>query len=222
MSASEVPITTFAITNGNERAHVHPKLLLFPASYLEHVPWAATLTMLQLILDPGYEDVPQIWSKPLGDFIMLFPQLECLDLYFDTRVEQPSFNALSQVINLPRLRILKLAGVDCIPEDMLKIMGNHRSTLREVVLDTVGISSRTGGSWETLLAEIRDRLHLTRFKMMQCDADGDDICFEEHNVDRSYVIDVIGDNPRLLDRLINGIKKKRTSPEARAFVIDAV
>lgn len=26
----------------------------------------------------------------LADFIMLFPQLECLDLYFDTRVEQPA------------------------------------------------------------------------------------------------------------------------------------
>jgi hypothetical protein len=190
MSASEVPITTFGINNGNERIHVQPRMLLLPASCLYHVPWVTTLTKLQLILDPGYEDVPQIWSKPLGEFIMLFPQLDCLDLYFDTRVEQPSFNALSQIIHLPRLRSLKLAGVNCIPEDLLNIFGNHRSTLREIFLSIVGISSRTGGSWETLLAEIRDRFQITKFTLMQCEVDGKDVCFEEYNVDQAYVIDL--------------------------------
>jgi hypothetical protein len=138
---------------------------------------------------------------------MLFPQLECLDLYFDTRVEQPNFNALGQAIHLPRLRILKLAGINCLPEDLLNIFNNHRSTLREISLSVVGISSRTGGSWETLLAEIRDRFQIMSFKMMQCEADGDDLCFEEYNVDRSFAIDVKGGDPRLLARLTNGIKK---------------
>jgi hypothetical protein len=222
VSASEVPITTLGIKNGNERVHVHPRMLLLPASCLDHVPWVATLTMLQLTLDPGYEDVPQIWSKPLGEFIMHFPHLECLDLYFDTRVEQPSFNVLSQAIHLPRLRSLKLAGVNCILEDLLNLFSNHRSTLREICLEIVGISSRTGGSWETLLAEIRDRIQITRFKMMQCDVDGEDVCFEEYGIDQAYVIDVMGEDPRLLDRLINGIKKGRTSPGAGTFVIDNI
>ncbi|CAI7667898.1 unnamed protein product [Penicillium crustosum] len=222
MTASEVPITTFAINNGNERLHVHPKMLLPPAFYLDHVPWVATLSMLQLVLNPGYEDVPQVWSKPLGEFIMLFPKLECLDLYFDTRVEQPNFNALAQAIHLPRLRILKLAGINCLPEDLLMIFNNHRNTLREISLNVVGISSMTGGSWETLLAKIRDRFQITRFKMMQCDADGSDLCFEEYNVDRSFAIDLKGGDPRLLDRLINGIKKGPTSHEARTFVLDTI
>lgn len=222
VTASETPIATFGIKNGNKRVHVHPNMLLLPVFCLHPVTWIATLTSLQLILDPGYEDVPHMWSKPLGEFINLFPQLVDLDLYFDTRVEQPSFNALSQIIHLPRLQSLKLAGVNCIPQDLLNIFENHRSTLEEIFLDFVGISSRTGGSWETILAEIRDRFQKRRFRMMQCEVDGKDMCFEEYDVDPAYIIYVIGEDPRLLDRLMNGIKKGRTSSGARTFVIDTV
>ena len=222
VTASKNPITTFGINNGNERVHVHPNMLLLPAFDPYCVPWVATLTKLQLILDPGYEDVPYVWSKSLGEFILLFRKLEYLDLYFDTRVEQPNFNALSKILHLPHLRSLKLAGVNCIPEDLLNIFDHHRSTLREISLDFFGISSRTGGSWETILAEIRDRLQIKRFRMMQCEVDGKDVYFQEYNVDQAHVIYVIGEDPRLLERLINGIKKGPTSSGARTFVIDSI
>lgn len=38
MTASEAPIITLAMDNGIERVHVHPSMLVFPVSYLDHVP----------------------------------------------------------------------------------------------------------------------------------------------------------------------------------------
>ncbi|KAJ5593530.1 hypothetical protein N7537_010434 [Penicillium hordei] len=222
MTASEAPITTLAINNGIERLHVYPSMLAFPASHLDHAPWVNTITTLELTLDPGDDVAPQAWSKPLADFIMLFRQLECLDLYFDTRVEQPAFSALSQTLELPHLRTLKLAGVDCLPEDLLRIFNKHQSTLREIFLEIIGISTSTGGSWQLLLSEVRDRLQLTRLNMTQCDVNGDDICFAEDDVDRSNIIDVIGQDPQLLDRLIKGIMKGTSGCEEKTSVIKIV
>jgi hypothetical protein len=34
------------------------------------------------------------WSKPLAKFIMPFPRLKLLDLYFDMRLEQSCFRAV--------------------------------------------------------------------------------------------------------------------------------
>ncbi|KAF2999992.1 hypothetical protein E8E15_000391 [Penicillium rubens] len=222
MTASEVPIATLAINNGIERLHLHPSMLTFPASHLDHVQWVNTITTLELTLDPGDGVAPQAWSKPLADFIMLFQQLECLDLYFDTRVEQSAFSALSQILELPHLRTLKLAGVDCLPEDLSRLFNKHRSTLSEIFLEIIGISTSTGGSWQILLSEVRDRLQLTRLKMTQCDVNGDDICFAEDYVDRSNIIDVIGEDPQLLDRLIKGIMKGTSECEERTSIIKIV
>ncbi|KAE8395525.1 hypothetical protein BDV23DRAFT_178576 [Aspergillus alliaceus] len=98
MTASGIPIMDLAINTHLERIHVQPTILVFPTPCLNHAPWVTTLATLQLTVDPGYGQEPAAWSKPLADFIMLFPQLNCLDLYFDTRVEQPAFHALSELL----------------------------------------------------------------------------------------------------------------------------
>ncbi|KAI9035150.1 bZIP transcription factor [Aspergillus affinis] len=94
MTASGIPVLDLAITTQLERIHVQPSILHFPTPYLNHASWDTALASLQLTVDPGYGQEPIAWSKPLADFIMLFPRLDCLDLYFDTRVEQPAFHAL--------------------------------------------------------------------------------------------------------------------------------
>ncbi|CAG8899404.1 unnamed protein product [Penicillium egyptiacum] len=222
MTASEVPITTLAINNGIERVHVHPNMLAFPVSHLDRVPWVNTIITLGLTLVPSDGVAPRAWSEPLADFIMRFQQLECLDLYFDTRLEQAAFSTLSQNLELPHLRTLKLTGVDCLPEDLSRVFIKHRSTLREIFLEIIGISTSTGGSWQTLLSEVRNRLQLSRLKMTQCDVNGDDICFAEDSFDRSNIIDVIGQDPRLLDRLIKSIMKWTPGCEERVSVLEVV
>ena len=162
------------------------------------------------------------WLKCLADFIMIFPQLKCLDLHSDTRVEQHLFSALSQALELPCLQSLRLAGVDCLPEDLSRVFNSHQRSLQEISLDVIGMSTSTGGSWQTLLNEIRSRLRLKRLQMVQCDTDGHDICFEEDNVDPSNGIDVLGEDPQLLDRLIEGIRKWTPRCKDKTFVIDII
>ena len=164
------------------------------------------------------------WLKCLADFIMIFPQLKCLDLHSDTRVEQHLFSALSQALELPCLQSLRLAGVDCLPEDLSRVFNSHQRSLQEISLDVIGISTSTGGSWQTLLSEIRSRLQLKRLQIMQCDTDGHDICFEEDDVDPSNIIDVVGEDPRLLDRLIEGISIRKWTSRCKdkTFVIDTI
>lgn len=165
------------------------------------------LASLQLTVDPGYVQDPIAWSKPLADFIMLFPHLDCLDLYFDTRVEQPAFHALSEFLCLPHLRALRLGGVDCLPEDLLRVFVSHRSSLREISLNIIGLSTRTGGSWRTLLAALRENLQLTRFRMIQCDVDEHGLLFEDNNNRTSNKVDLSGEDSRLLDDVIQFIKE---------------
>ncbi|KAJ5593528.1 hypothetical protein N7537_010432 [Penicillium hordei] len=195
-------------------------MLAFPVSHLDRVPWVNAIITLELTLVPSDGVAPRAWSEPLADFIMRFQKLECLDLYVDTRLKQAAFSILSQNLELPHLRTLKLDGVDGLPEDLSRFFIKNRSTLREIFLEIIGVSTSTGGSWQTLLSEVRNQLQLTRLKMTQCDANGDDICFAEDSFDRSNIIDVIGQDTRLLGRLIKSIMKGTPGHEERASVLE--
>lgn len=48
--------------------------------------------------------------------------------------------------------------------------------------------------------------------------DGHDIWFEEDDADPSDVIDVVGEDPRLLDRLIEGIRIRKWTRFTFAFI----
>ncbi|KAJ5547472.1 hypothetical protein N7513_004706 [Penicillium frequentans] len=222
MTASAAPVTTLAITNGIERLHVQPSMLGFPAPYLDHALWVKTITTLELVLDPGYEVAPTAWSQPLADFLMNFQQLECLDLYFDTRVGLTNFAALSQKLELPHLQTLRVTGVDCLAEDLSRMFIKHQSTLREITLEIVGLSASTGDSWQTLLRVVRDELKLMRLVITECDTDDHPICFIEDGQDGATTIEVIGQEPQLLDRLIKGIQPVPIPYEYRTFVIRSV
>jgi hypothetical protein len=209
MTASRIPILDLAINTHIERIHVQPNILLFPTPCLNHAPWVTTLATLQLTVDPGYGQEPTAWSKPLAGFIMRFPQLDCLDLYFNTHVEQPAFHALSELLSLPRLRVLNLRGVDCLPEDLLRIFISHRSSLREIYLDSIGLSTLTGGSWRTLLVSIRENLQITKFRMVQCNVDQHDVLFEDNNNRMSNKVNMTGKDSRdILDYVIQSIKEE--------------
>lgn len=207
MTASGIPMLELAITTQLERIHVQPSILRFPTPYLNHAPWVTALASLRLTVDPGDGQEPVSWAKLLADFIMLFPHLDCLELYFDTRVEQPAFQALSEVLCLPHLRVLRLGGVDCLPEDILRLLQAHRNSLREISLDIIGLSTQTGGSWRTLLAALRENLQIVTFRMVQCDLDSHDVFFEDNNRTSNEVA-VTGRDSRLLDGVIQSIKER--------------
>jgi hypothetical protein len=122
-------------------------------------------------------------------------------------VEQPAFHALSELLSLPRLQALTLGGVDCLPEDLLRIFFTHRSSLREIYLDIIGLSTLTGGSWRTLLVAMRENRQITKFSMVQGDLDSHDILFEDNNNRTSNEINVTGKDSRLLDHVLQSIKE---------------
>ncbi|KAI2739161.1 hypothetical protein DTO013F2_9436 [Penicillium roqueforti] len=177
-TASGVSIETFELNAGLGRAAMDPSVLKFPELHLTRLPWAATLTSLKLLMGPDNDGDPHIWTKPLADFILLFPRLEVLDLYFDTRLQQKGFQALSQALSLPNLLILRLGNVDCLSEDLLLLFGTHRNTLREIVLNLVGIGTKTNGSWQKIVTMLRDQLQIMKLEIVGCDVDGHPICIQ--------------------------------------------
>ncbi|KAJ6117893.1 hypothetical protein N7523_005764 [Penicillium sp. IBT 18751x] len=220
LTAGEAQTTSLELCTGLERPHVHPSMLVFPPFYLDHVPWVVTLTSLRLTMDPDYGENPDHWAKLLADFVMRFPNLDTLDLYFDTRVDKSGFHALSQILNIPHLQTLELAGIDCLPEDLFNLFHVHRNTLREIGLHIVGISTETGGSWHSVLALIRDRLNLTTLRMVDCDMDEEDICFGEGDRNISRHIQVVGGDPRPMSRLIEGLRTGAMNFAEHPYIID--
>lgn len=171
-------------------------------------------------MDPDYGENPYFWAKLLADFIMRFFNLESLDLHFDTRVEKSGFHALSQILNIPHLQTLELAGIDCLPEDLFNFFHVHCHTLREIGLHIVRISTETGGSWQSVLASIRDRLNLTTFSMVDCDMDDEDICFGEGDRNISRHIKVTGGDPRSMNHLMKGLRKGVMNFAEYPYIID--
>lgn len=177
-TASGVPIKTFELNAGIGRA-MNPSVLTFPELHRTQLPWAATLTSLQLLMGPDYNEDPHIWSKPLADFILLFQRLEVLDLSFEPRLHQSGFRALSQALSLPNLRSLRFGGLDCLSKDLIFLFGIHQTTLREIVLTLVGINTTPDGTWQKLVTMLHDQLQVTKLEFVGCNVDGHLICSQQ-------------------------------------------
>ncbi|CAG8901554.1 unnamed protein product [Penicillium egyptiacum] len=196
-TASGVSIEKFELNAGLGRA-MNPSVLRFPELHRIQLPWAATLTSLRLLMSPNYDEDPHVWSKPLADFISLFPRLEVLDLYFNRRLQQAGFQALSQALSLPNLRILRLGGFDCLSDDLLLLFGIHQNSLREVVLNHVGISTRLDGSWQKLVTMLHAQLQITKLEIVGCNVDGHLICLRKSDLSLSAQSQVLGETRQLL------------------------
>jgi hypothetical protein len=136
-------------------------------------------------MGPDYDEDPLVWSKPLVDFILLFPRLEVLDLYFDTRLRRTGFQALIRALSLQNLRILRLGGFDCFSNDLILLFDKHQNTLREIVLNDVNISTKPEGSWKKLETMLGDQLQITRLEIVGCNVDGHLICLQKSDISLS-------------------------------------
>lgn len=105
-----------------------------------------------------------------------------LDLYFDPRLRQIGFEALSQALDLPNLRILRLGHLDCHAEDLLLLFGTHQNTLREIILNLVGIGTEANCSWQKLVTMLHEQLQITKLEIVGCDVDGHPICIQKSDL----------------------------------------
>ncbi|KAJ5644233.1 uncharacterized protein N7484_006740 [Penicillium longicatenatum] len=209
LAASEAQITTLDFGTVQERVHMHPDMLDLPEfCWDKGLPWITSLKTLSLAVDSSYDEDPELWAKSLSNFIMQFPRLESLHLCFDTGLEQAGFAALKRILAVPGIRNLELSNIICYPEDLLDFFYVHRNTLKEISLDAIAIDKQNGGSWQSLVAGIRDRLSLASFGMSCCRTSDDyDIWVGEGDHDISTNFLVTGRDHDLFDRLIDSIRE---------------
>ncbi|KAJ5463262.1 hypothetical protein N7475_008206 [Penicillium sp. IBT 31633x] len=191
-TASGVSIDTFRLNVGLERAAMSPSVLRFPELHLIQLQWASTLTSLQLLLAPPYDEHPHSWAKPLAEFILLFPHLETLDLYFYRRLQPEAFHVLSQALISPNLRALRLGGLDCLSEDLLSLFSIFQGTFREIGLSDVGINTKTDGSWQKMVAMFTQQLQIEKLETTGCNVDGHPIYLQKANPSSTAQFRVLG------------------------------
>ncbi|KAJ6021272.1 hypothetical protein N7540_006776 [Penicillium herquei] len=222
LAASEAQITTLDFCTVEERIHMHPNMLDLPAFCFDKaLPWIASLKTLNLAVDSSYDEDPALWAKSLSNFIMRFPRLGSLDLYFDSSLEQAGFFALKQILAVPGIQNLRLSNVFCRSEDLLDFFNVHCNTLEEIKLDAIVINKRTGGSWQSLVAGVRDQLSLASFEMSSCGtSDDQEIWYGEGVRDISTNILVTGRDRDLYNRLILGIREGAANVPDKLYIIE--
>lgn len=209
IAASKAQITTLELNGNFDAPHIETSMLRLPGFCLDNdIPWITSLNKLNLAVGPHAGGNPDIWAEPLCNFITKFPRLEILRLEFPFSVEQKEFAALSRMLTLPKIRTLELSSVYCLSDDLLSFLYKHHSTLQAVALVMVVIDTRNGGSWQSVLAAIRDNFHLVSFRMALCHTDSDPMWFGEGDRDISNDVLVKGGDSRLFDSLINGLRRR--------------
>jgi hypothetical protein len=129
------------------------------------------------------------WPETLNRFINHFQHLETLSLSFECSIDFKSFQVISGVLYLPYLQILKLSGVECTEEDLIRLFQSHRKTLQDIALDAISLI-REGGSWHSIFVRIGDQLNLqlTRLYLADCTEDERDIDFLEVDAAPAYLV----------------------------------
>lgn len=210
ITASNAQITTLELSGNFDAPHIETSMLRLPGFCSdEDIPWIASLNKLKIAV--GFHqcenlETPDTWAEPLCKFIARFPRLEILCLHFSLGVERKEFTALNRMLTLPTTRTLELSGIECLSEDLLNFLYKHHSTLQAVALELITIDTRDGGSWQSVLAAIRDNFHLVSFRMTWCHTDSDMMWFGEGDRNISKDVLVLGGDSCLFDSLINGLR----------------
>jgi hypothetical protein len=180
---SGIYLQTLQVYVGRITVPFSPEILALPRLQPFDFPCSTTLTELALAIESGYEYVlnRESWPKTLTGFILQFPCLKTLELTFQPRIESEYFHEISQVLYIPRLRDLTLSSIDCMEDDLVHLFQTHQTTLQEISLDTVNLIYE-GGSWHSILINIRDQLRLTRLVIENCFQDERDIDIQEDEV----------------------------------------
>jgi len=183
LTASGVQLQALEIYTSPDMPPISPEALALPWLQPLELPFSASLISLVLAIETGdvYDLEPRAWPKIVTRFILHFPSLETLGLFFEPRIEPECFHAISQALYIPRLRTLKLSTVSCTGDDLTQLFRSHQATLQEVSVDTVNLI-HAGGSWRSLLTCIRDEFRLARFSAENCFQDDMDICIQGDDI----------------------------------------
>ncbi|KAK4185910.1 hypothetical protein QBC35DRAFT_516576 [Podospora australis] len=168
---------------------ISPDMLVFPGPLLRHIrSHPLSLTSLSLSVRPRNRTRPDSeFVTDLLGFIDLFPRLQRLSLEFDPLDQHKHFPEFSQRLRLQNLRFLGLTAVQCTDGELATLLVGHKNTLEEVCFDVVDIIAE-GGSWQALLATMRDELSVQVLTMDNCRWGGKEVYYREsENDDATYL-----------------------------------
>lgn len=169
IAASNISLYQLDIAIGRLNGGISPDMLVFPRPVLQYIQsHPISLTSLCLSVSPRNRIRPN--DELVGDllgFITLFPGLQRLSLEFNYRDEREHLPAISQTLRLPGLRFLGIDAVQCTEDELVTLLLSHKDSLEEVSFALVDIISE-GGSWQSLLATIRDNLSIRVLTIDDC------------------------------------------------------
>lgn len=189
IAASNTSLPELDIAIGRLNGGISPDMLVFPRPVLQYIQsHPISLTSLCLSVSPRNSIRPD--SELVGDllgFITLFPGLQRLSLGFNFRDEHEHFPAISQTLRLPGLRFLSIDAVQCTEDELVALLLGHKDSLEEVCFSLVDLISE-GGTWQSLLATVRDKLSIQVLTMENClSAEKEVYCRESGSDDAGYL-----------------------------------
>lgn len=157
------------IAIGRLNGGISPDMLVFPRPVLQFIQ-SHPISLTSLCLSVSSRNSMRPDSELVGDllgFITLFPGLQRLSLEFNHRDEYEHFPAISQTLRLPGLRFLRIDAVQCTEDELVALLLGHKDSLEEVYFSLVDLISE-GGTWQSLLATVRDKLSIQVLTMESC------------------------------------------------------
>ncbi|KAM7182644.1 hypothetical protein V8F33_014143 [Rhypophila sp. PSN 637] len=184
IATSSISLDELHIAVGQLDYGINPDMLAFPRPVLRYIQsHPINLTSLHFSVSPPNRAHPQ--DRVVGDllgFIALFPGLKRLSFEFSSRCRHEHFSLISQSLRIPGLRYLGISGVDCTEGELLPLLLGHKDSLEEVEFSVVNMIPG-GGTWQSLLAMVRDELTLQVLSMTRCMAAEIRVCCRESESD---------------------------------------
>ena len=169
---SQTPLESFRIVySGGVDPTIDPSMLLptcldamepgHPFRWISH---------LELILDPlrnreGYSQQEYIddWSR----FLAIFQNLISIELGFNIRDKQERFHGIVTRLQFSCLQRFSIDSIDCDKHDLIKLLTNHKRTLRAIKFTSVMLHDDTR-PWQSVLQFINDNLQLNELAIVHC------------------------------------------------------
>ena len=110
------------------------------------------------------------WAYPVLSIINLFPDLEELDLFireaWRANEEKPNdFQRFCRLLKASHLRVLHIGGITCTEKDLTKPILRYKDLLKELHFFDLSL---TKGTWQSVVAKIRDELSLAKLTIRWC------------------------------------------------------
>ncbi|KAK3896526.1 hypothetical protein C8A05DRAFT_20508 [Staphylotrichum tortipilum] len=189
--ASNISLYELDIAAGRLNADgIRPSMLVFPQPVLRHIR-SRPIGLTSLSLSVSTSRWIHTDSKCVSDlleFIALFPRLQRLSLEFNPLDEHEHFPEFSRRLQLQDLRYLGIIGVQCTEGELVALLLRHKDTLEEAYFSLVDIISG-GGSWQALLATVRDELLVPVLEMNECRSGDEAVYYRDSERDDAIHLD---------------------------------